>query len=72
MKISGDSVLKRAKHISITKTPEYHYEGDDIKSHNEMIKMLKAYFKPLLTKYTPIGFHRSINVNAVHIFQKKS
>ena len=55
MRISGDRVPNRAKHIPITKTPECHYVGD-IKSHDEMIKMLKVYFKPSLTKYTPIVF----------------
>jgi len=56
MRISGDSVLKRAKHIPITKTPEYHYVGDIKSHHDEMIKMFKVYFKPSLTKYTPIVF----------------
>ena len=31
----------------------------------------KNYFKPLYSKYTPLGFHRSININAVHILKKE-
>jgi ubiquinone/menaquinone biosynthesis C-methylase UbiE len=70
MKISGDPILKKAKHVPITRTPEYHYVGD-IKSYDEMIKMLKESLNFMHTEYTPIGIHKSINVNAVHIAQKK-
>ena len=70
MKIMGDPILKRAKRIPITRTPEYHYVGD-VKSYDEMLKMLREFFSSLHTRYTPIGFHKSINVNAVHILQEK-
>jgi len=43
MRISGDPILKKAKHIPITRKPEYHYVGD-IKSYDEMLKMLKKLF----------------------------
>lgn len=69
MRVFGDHIIKRTKPIPITKTPEYHYIGD-IKSYHDMIKLLKENFKEILTKYTPIGFHRAININAVHIFRK--
>ena len=67
MKIAGKPVPKR---VSITRTPEYHYSGD-VKSYNGMVEVLKGIFSSLHTRYTPIGFRRSININAVHIFQKK-
>lgn len=69
MKSTGDSTLKRIKSPSIIRTPEYHYAGD-AKSYDSMAKILKILFKPLITSYTPIGFHKSINVNAIHILQK--
>jgi len=72
MRIMGDPILKRAKRIPITRTPEYHYSRGDIKSYNEMLKMLRELFSSLHTRYTPIGFHKSINVNAVHILQRSS
>lgn len=62
-------VLKRAKKVPITKMPEYHYVGD-VGSYDDMYELLKDIFEPLHTKYTPLGFHRSININAVHIFKK--
>ena len=70
MKIGGKPILKKAKHISITQTPDYHYVGD-VESYNDMVEMLKDSFHLMRSKYTPIGLHRSINVNAVHIAQKK-
>ena len=70
-KIMGDPILKRAKRIPTTRTPEYRYAGD-VKSYYDMTKMLKELFNPLITRYTPIGFHKSINVNAVHILQRSS
>ncbi|MBO3810152.1 MAG: class I SAM-dependent methyltransferase [Candidatus Brockarchaeota archaeon] len=69
MRLLGDTILKRAKHIPITRTPEYHYVGD-VKSHDDMLKMLRGFFSLLYTRYTPIGFCKPINVNAVHIFKK--
>jgi SAM-dependent methyltransferase len=71
MKIAGDPILKRAKRIPITQTPEYHFVGD-VKSYDDMARMLKGIFGSLLTRYTPIGFHKCINVNAVHILQRSS
>ena len=70
MKIGGDSILKKAKHIPITRTPDYHYMGD-VKSYDGMVEVLKDSFHLMHSKYTPIGLHKSINVNAVHIAQKK-
>ena len=70
MKIMGDPILKKAKQVPITRTPEYHYVGD-IKSYGDMVRVLKEQFSPLQTEYTPIGFFKSININAVHILQKK-
>lgn len=69
MRIMGDPILKRAKCIPITRKPQYHYVGD-VKSYDEMLKMLRELFSSLHTRYTPIGFHKSINVNAVHILQR--
>ena len=71
MRIMGDPILRRAKRISITRTPEYHYIGD-IKSYDEMFKMLRELFSPLHTRYTPVRFHKSFNVNATHILQRSS
>jgi ubiquinone/menaquinone biosynthesis C-methylase UbiE len=71
MRIFGDPILKRAKRISITRTPDYHYVGN-VKSYGEMLRMLRELFNPFHIRYTPIGFHKSINVNAVHILKKKS
>ncbi|MEM3088665.1 MAG: class I SAM-dependent methyltransferase [Candidatus Bathyarchaeia archaeon] len=70
MKITGDPILKKTNHIPITRTPKYHYVGN-IKSYDDMAKMLMGFFSPLHIKYTPMGFHKAININAVHIFQKK-
>lgn len=70
MKIGGKPILKKAKCISITRKPDYHYVGD-VESYNDMVKMLKDFFHLMHRKYTPIGLHRSINVNAAHIAQKK-
>lgn len=70
MKILGDPILKRAKTIPIHRTPEYHYVGD-ISSYDNMLGMLEWFFKPLVTRYTSIGFHRTISINAVHILRKK-
>jgi len=71
MRLTGNPILKRAKRIPITRTPEYHYAGD-IKSYDGMLKILREIFSPLHTKYTPFGFHKSININAMHIFRKRS
>jgi len=43
MRIVGDPILKNTKHIPITRKPEYHYVGD-IKSYDELLKMLKKLF----------------------------
>ncbi|MEM2981367.1 MAG: class I SAM-dependent methyltransferase [Thermoproteota archaeon] len=69
MKIAGDPILKRSKHVPLTRTPRYHYVGD-IRSYKDMLEMLKDILKLLLTRYTPMSFHKSINVNAIHLFQK--
>ena len=71
MKIAGNPILKKAKRIPITRTPEYHYAGE-VKSYEGMAKALKRLFNSLFTRYTPIGFHRSINMNAVHVLQKSN
>jgi len=70
MKIGGKPILKKGMYIPITQKPDYHYVGD-VESYNDMVKMLKDFFILMHSKYTPIGLHRSINVNAVHIAQKK-
>ena len=71
MKAKGDYIpAGAAKHVPITRTPEYHYVGD-VQSYDGMAKMLKGLFSSLYTRYTPIGFHASININAVHILRKK-
>jgi len=70
MKATGDPILKKAKRVPITRKPEYHYAGS-VKSYEDMIKWIKAFFSLLHTAYTPVGFHRSINVNAVHILRGK-
>ena len=70
MKISGDPILDKAKHIPITRTPEYHYVGN-VKSYNDMVKVLKDFFHLTHSRYTPIGIHKTLNVNAVHFLQKK-
>ena len=69
MKIAGDHILKKTK-VSITKTPEYHYVGD-VKSYDDMVNLLKENFNLILTKYTPVGIHRLININAVHLLEKE-
>ncbi len=69
MKIVGDIFLEQTN-IPITRTPEYHY-ARDIKSYEDMVNALKGLFSSLQTRYTPIGLHKSINVNAVHILRKK-
>jgi len=70
MKIAGDPIIKKTRSVPIATTPEYHYIGD-VKSYDGMAKMLEGVFSFLHTRFTPIGFHKSINVNAVHILQKK-
>ena len=70
MKIMGDPILNRAKRVPINRTPEYHYVGD-VKSYDSMTKMLEGILNPLITRYTPIGLHRSININAIHVLQKR-
>jgi len=69
MKIGGDPILKHARSVPITRTPEYHYVGD-VKSYDDMIKMLKEFLIFTHSDYTPVGLHKSINVNAIHIAQK--
>ena len=72
IEIVRNPILRRANRIPITltRTSEYHYAGN-IRSYDEMLKVLRGTFRPLGTKYTPIGLHRSININAVHVLQKK-
>jgi len=70
MKIGGNPVLNKMKYIPITRTPDYHYVGD-IKSYKDMVEVLKDFFNLMHSKFTPIGLHKLINVNAVHIAQKK-
>jgi len=69
----GEPLLKRAKRIAIARAPEYHYVGDP-KSYEGTVDMLEKLFSSLHTKYTTIGLHKPINVNAVSfppIFLKK-
>jgi len=68
MKIAGNPFLKK-KWVPVTKTPQYHYVGD-VESYDDMVNLLKENFNLILTKYTPLGIHRSININAVHILKK--
>lgn len=70
MKIARNPILKREKNLSVTRTPEYHYI-EEIKSYDDMVAMLKDSLKLLHTEYTPLGLHRSININAVHMFKKR-
>lgn len=70
MKVWGNFFFKEVARIPLTRMPEYHYVGD-VKSYRLMVKMLVDLFSPLLTRYTPIGFLRSMNVNAVHLLQRK-
>lgn len=67
----GNPIFKRVKRVPITRTPEYHYIGD-VKSYDEMLEMLKRLLSSLHTKYKPMSFHRSININAGYIFAKGS
>ncbi|MEM2661293.1 MAG: methyltransferase domain-containing protein [Nitrososphaeria archaeon] len=70
MQITGDPIMRKIGHIPISRTPEYHY-ASYIKSYNEMLALLKEKFKDVKTvKYTPIGFCRAININAVHTLRK--
>ena len=55
--------------IPIAKTPDYHYFGT-VSSYASMYAILKNSFSLLHTRYTPLGIHKSININAVHIFKK--
>jgi len=71
MRLSQDPILKKAKRIPITRTPEYHYAGN-VKSYDGMLEILRGIFSSSHTKYTPFGFLKSININAVHIFRKRS
>lgn len=71
MNLGGNTVLNKMKHIPITRTPDYHYIGD-VKSYNDMVEVLKDSFHFMYSKYTPIGLHKSINVNAVHIASKEA
>lgn len=70
MKTTGSPILQSAKPVPISRTPKHHYVGD-VKSYGNMVKVLKDIFSLLHTRYTPLGFHKSININAVHIFRKK-
>lgn len=70
LKIMGDPILERAKRVPLSRTPEYHYVGD-LKSYSAMVDILKKSFILLHTTYTPLGRHKSINVNAIQIFQKE-
>ena len=70
MRVGGDPFLRKAKSVPITETPQYHYAAD-IESYDDMAKLLKQLFNPSIMRYTPIGFLRSVNINAIHILQKK-
>ncbi|MHA1834020.1 MAG: hypothetical protein ACTSV7_08520 [Candidatus Baldrarchaeia archaeon] len=70
MRIMGNPILKRTERIPITRTPEYHYAGD-VKSYDDMLKMLKELFSSLRMRYTPIGFHSSVNINPVYHSEKQ-
>ena len=70
LKISGNPFLKKVKNVGVTRTPEYHYRGE-IKSYNGMLELLEQHFKSLDKRFTPLGSHKSINVNAVHLFQRR-
>lgn len=71
LKIMGDPILKRAKRVPSSRTPEYHYVGD-LKSYGATVDTLKKPFISLHTTYTPLGCHKSINVNAIHIFKRSN
>lgn len=58
------------KKVVLKRTPEYHYVGD-LHSYAEMMKYIKTYMEIITTKYTPIGFIKALNINAIHIFRKR-
>lgn len=70
MKIGGNPILKSVRQIPVARTPEYHYKGE-IKSYDSMVRALKDVFQLSQTRYSPLGFHKSINLNALHILRKK-
>lgn len=65
---SNDAQDSTPKSVSITRTPDYHYAGN-VGSYDRMYEILSDNFESLCTKYTPLGFHRSININAIHILR---
>lgn len=67
MKLVGDPILKKAERV-----PRAHHYVGDIKSYGDMVRVLKEQFSLLQTEYTPIGFLKSININAVHILQRSN
>jgi ubiquinone/menaquinone biosynthesis C-methylase UbiE len=69
MKLFGEPLARRAGHVPVTRTPEYHYRGS-VKSYGEMLDELTGILELSNTEYTPIGFHRSLNMNAIHAFHK--
>ena len=74
-KASGDFVLRRhqfrslMKHAFIKQSPSAHYAGTH-KSYDSLLKSLRMFFRLLDTRYAPMGFHKSININAINIFTK--
>lgn len=65
---NGSASVQERINVPITRTPDYHY-GGDVDSYGSMYEILKDNFEPLFTKYTPLGFFRAININAVHILK---
>jgi SAM-dependent methyltransferase len=62
-----DSVQERIN-VPIIRTPDYHY-GGDVDSYDNMYDILRSNFELRYTKYTPLGFIRAININALHILK---
>ncbi len=70
MKLLGEPFSRRIGHVPITRTPEYHY-GGNVKSYKELHNELSNTYELLNTAYTPIGFCRPLNINAIHSFRKR-
>jgi hypothetical protein len=70
MKLLGEPLPKRIGHVPVTKTPDYHYRGD-VRSYKVMCDWLAGVFELSRTGHTPIGIHRSLNINAIPVFRKR-
>lgn len=71
MRIRGDPILERMNYTPSIGMPNYHYIGD-LKSYEEMIERLEGFLSLLSTEFTPLGFCKPVNINAIHLFKRKS